>query len=414
MYFVQVYSKPSTTHYCLAALFTVEAEHTSYNSEYGGNVVMGCRFSSKPANSQNDLKVIWHWMDGSPDQEVIRLVGNLESSSSSKFKGRVKLLTDELKNSWAKIQISDLRITDSGTYQCLVQTTEGTDYKTIALSVGAPYHSVSKQIERTAEGDKVVLTCQSEGYPQSPVVWQDGHLQSYSSNTTTTTTPDGLIKVVSQIEVSSSEKTKYTCNFTKDHSSATFHIPDDIPLRQGENDILIVVLCVGLVLTAIGLGVVIYRRRKGNCLLIQLNTEPKLNVIYSRIYSQIPVKSCYLREGLPGSGKTTVADILLSSWTNAASIFLDASFLDLLMYVNCTTWKVTCSRKQECGSILVEKISAEKLRTILSQSNKTLRFLSERGYYRALVTSFACDCPVLEQDLKTRGTLKCQEQSTKY
>lgn len=105
MYFVQVYSKTSTTHYCLAALFTVEAEHTSYNSEYGGNVVMGCRFSSKPANSQNDLKVIWHWMDGSPDQEVIRLVGNLESSSSSKFKGRVKLLTDELKNSWAKIQV---------------------------------------------------------------------------------------------------------------------------------------------------------------------------------------------------------------------------------------------------------------------------------------------------------------------
>ncbi|XP_032426896.1 programmed cell death 1 ligand 1 isoform X1 [Xiphophorus hellerii] len=254
---LQVSLQPS-----LAALFTVEAEHTSYNSEYGGNVVMGCRFSSKPANSQNDLKVIWHWMDGSPDQEVIRLVGNLESSSSSKFKGRVKLLTDELKNSWAKIQISDLRITDSGTYQCLVQTTEGTDYKTIALSVGAPYHSVSKQIERTAEGDKLVLTCQSEGYPQSPVVWQDGHLQSYSSNTTTTTTPDGLIKVVSQIEVSSSEKTKYTCNFTKDHSSATFHIPDDIPLRQGENDILIVVLCVGLVLTAIGLGVVVYRRRK--------------------------------------------------------------------------------------------------------------------------------------------------------
>ncbi|XP_054896382.1 programmed cell death 1 ligand 1-like isoform X2 [Poeciliopsis prolifica] len=255
---LQVSLQPS-----LAALFTVEAEHTSYSSEYGGNVVMGCRFSSKPANPQNDLKVIWHRLDGSPDQEVIRLVDNFESSASSKFKGRVKILTDELKNSWAKIQISDLRITDSGTYQCLVQTAEGTDYKTIALSVGAPYHSVSKQIERTAEGDKVVLTCQSEGYPQSPVVWQDGRLQSYSSNTTATTTPGGLIKVISQIEVSSSEKTNYTCNFTKDHSSATFHIPDDIPLHQGENDILIVVLCVGLILTAIVLGVIIYRRQKG-------------------------------------------------------------------------------------------------------------------------------------------------------
>uniref|UniRef100_A0A3B3TS16 Ig-like domain-containing protein n=1 Tax=Poecilia latipinna TaxID=48699 RepID=A0A3B3TS16_9TELE len=263
---LQVSLQPS-----LAALFTVEAEHTSYNSEYGGSVVMGCRFSSKPANPQNDLKVIWHLMDAGPDQEVIRLVNNLESSVSSKFKGRVKLLTDELKNSWAKIQVFLLFYYLFTSYELYKHT--GVDQMRCSLT---PYHSISKQIERTAEGDKVVLTCQSEGYPMSPVVWQDEHLQSYISNTTTTTTPDGLIKVVSQIEVSSSEKIKYTCNFTKDHSSATFHIPDDIPPRQGENDILIVVLCLGLVLTATGLGVVIYRRRKGNYLLILLNTEPKL------------------------------------------------------------------------------------------------------------------------------------------
>lgn len=32
-------------------------------------------------------------------------------------------------------QLSELRINDSGTYQCLVQTDEGADYKEIALSV---------------------------------------------------------------------------------------------------------------------------------------------------------------------------------------------------------------------------------------------------------------------------------------
>lgn len=32
-------------------------------------------------------------------------------------------------------QVSRLRINDSGTYQCLVQTGEGADYKEISLSV---------------------------------------------------------------------------------------------------------------------------------------------------------------------------------------------------------------------------------------------------------------------------------------
>lgn len=45
------------------------------------------------------------------------------------------------------LQISDLRITDSGTYQCLVQTTEGTDYKTITLSVvGKAFLRISNSV----------------------------------------------------------------------------------------------------------------------------------------------------------------------------------------------------------------------------------------------------------------------------
>ncbi|KAM4719232.1 programmed cell death 1 ligand 1-like [Anableps anableps] len=490
---LQVFLQPS-----LAALFTVEAERTLYMSEYGGNVVMGCKFSSKPENPQHDLKVIWHWMDGNLYQEVIRLKDNVENSTSSKYQGRVKLLTDELKNGWAKLQISDVRMTDSGTYQCLVQTEEGTDYKTITLSVRAPYKSVSKRIERTAEGDKVVLTCQSEGYPQSPVVWQDGQTERHSPNTTATTTPDGLFKVTSQIEVSSSEKNNYTCNFIEDGYSATFRIPDDIPLPHGKNDALITVLCIGLILTAIGVGVVTYRRRKGgrtpntrNCLVddgesmsaaaclqrdkgneveeIVITEEENLRMHLKAYYSELylttkmrhhcdsfatdelphrlqnneglPLRlqdllpnagELLLLEGPPGSGKTTVAHILLSSWTDAASKFLDAGFLDLLMYVNCSTMKGDLFQEATTQLSLSKKISVGELRTILSRSNKTLllldgykegnhffdetlkRFLSERGSCRVLVTSCLGDCPMLKQNLKTRGTLKLQMQSAKY
>lgn len=37
--------------------------------------------------------------------------------------------------SFVTSQMSNLRINDSGTYQCLVQTSEGADYKSISLSV---------------------------------------------------------------------------------------------------------------------------------------------------------------------------------------------------------------------------------------------------------------------------------------
>lgn len=85
--------------------FTVEAEHTKYTSEYGGSVVMGCKFYPKPSHPQNDLKVTWHWTAASPYQEVIRIDKAVEHSTSQKYQSRVKFLTDELKDGWAKIQV---------------------------------------------------------------------------------------------------------------------------------------------------------------------------------------------------------------------------------------------------------------------------------------------------------------------
>ncbi|XP_041825113.1 programmed cell death 1 ligand 1-like isoform X2 [Melanotaenia boesemani] len=255
---LQILFQPS-----LSVLFIVEAEQTMYQSEFGGKVVMGCKFFPKPSNPHSDLKVIWQWTNNHVYQEVIRIDNNQEHSASQKYQGRVKLLTDELKEGWAKLQVSNLRINDSGNYQCLVQAAEGTDYKTISLSVKAPYKSVTKYIEKTAEEDVVLLTCQSQGYPESNVTWQDKLLQRHSSNTTTKLTPDQLYKITSQIQVNPSEKNNYTCTFTNDGYSATFHIPDEIPVSYGRSEALIVVLSIAVTLIVITVGVFMYRRRKG-------------------------------------------------------------------------------------------------------------------------------------------------------
>lgn len=82
---------------------------------------------------------------------------------------------------------------------------------------------MTKRIE-AADG-KMLLTCQSEGYPRSSVEWQDGHGQQIESRTTAESMPDQRFKVTSEIPLSSLDKNNYTCNFTTDGNSATFHIP---------------------------------------------------------------------------------------------------------------------------------------------------------------------------------------------
>ncbi|XP_028273073.1 programmed cell death 1 ligand 1-like [Parambassis ranga] len=248
----------------LSVLFTVEAERTMYKSEFRGDVVMGCRFNPRVLPTRSDLKVTWLWINGTSAQEVIRIDNGIEHSASQKYNGRVKVLKDELGNGWAKLQMSQLRIDDSGSYQCLVHTGEGTDYKTIALSVEAPYKTVTKHIEKAAEGDTVLITCHAEGYPKSSVVWQDGHMKTHNCSTTIIETQERLFNISSQIRVSSAAKNNYTCTFTNDGFSATFHFPDDILVPQTKNDALITVLCIGVMLIAVGVGVFTYRQRKGS------------------------------------------------------------------------------------------------------------------------------------------------------
>ncbi|XP_069019853.1 programmed cell death 1 ligand 1-like [Embiotoca jacksoni] len=255
---LQVMFQPS-----LSVLFTVEAERTMYVSEFGENIVMGCRFYPRPSHPQHDLKVAWLWVTPTTAQDVIQIDNGVKHSSSQKYQGRVEVLTEELKDGWAKLKISGLRINDSGNYQCLVQTGKGADYKTINLSVRAPYKSVIKRIEKAAEGDEVLLTCQSEGYPQTSVVWQDEHQQRRSPNITAVSTPEQLFKITSQIQVSSSETNKYTCNFTNDGYTATFHIPGDLPTFHAKSDALIIVFSIAAIMVIIIVGVLTYGRRKG-------------------------------------------------------------------------------------------------------------------------------------------------------
>ncbi|XP_035464659.1 butyrophilin subfamily 2 member A2 [Scophthalmus maximus] len=482
----------------LSVLFTVEAERNMYESQFGGDVVMGCRFQPKSSDPSADLKVTWHWIKPESDREVYQMNNGAERSASPEYQGRVRLLTEELREGWAKLKLSRLRINDSGTYQCLVETAEGADYKTIALSVVAPYTAVTKRLERTAEGDGVLLTCQSEGYPKSSVVWQDENLQRLRANTTSEPTPDQRYKVTSQMRVSSSDRDRYTCNFTNDGRSATFRLPEEIPVPQKKNNALIVILSIGVVVAVVSVAVLMYlRRKKGSrspsaknllgdgrpfsaatCVQIDKDNEEErtipnedameenLRVFLKKHYSQffgedvgrswgafgleeLPHKlqnnegqavkleallpeagETLFLEGPPGSGKTTVAHILISSWTEGSTSPLGLSSLRLLLHVDCSAVERDLFQEVATQLSLTEKTSMEdELRTAFTRSSEALllldgyregnhvfdvslqRFLRDRGGCRVLVTACPGHCPTLREAFGTGGVLKLQAQT---
>lgn len=142
-------------------------------------------------------------------------------------------------------------------------------------------------------------------------------------------------------------------------------------------------------------------------------------------------------EGPPGSGKTSAAYILISSWgqgtTHPLSNSLELNILQLLFYLDCST--VTGDLFQEVMTqlSLEETIStADELRTMLTRSSETLllldgyragnphfdeslkRLLSETGGCRLLVMTSQEHSPLLKDTARTARVLKLQTQTVKY
>lgn len=117
------------------ALFTVESEQNSYNGELHDKITMGCRFSSIP--SVSDISVIWKRISPLPSVDLYQLDKGRENPSaiSTQFQSRVRLLREELKKFRAVIELSQLRLNDSGTYQCIVIHASEDDYKQTTLTV---------------------------------------------------------------------------------------------------------------------------------------------------------------------------------------------------------------------------------------------------------------------------------------
>ncbi|KFO91184.1 Programmed cell death 1 ligand 1, partial [Buceros rhinoceros silvestris] len=198
----------------LNALFTVEAPQSLYTVERGSNVTMECTFPVKGELMFRDLSVSWEKKDEIKKQVYSLLKGKEDfKNQHSDFKGRIKLLKENLSLGQSLLQITDVKLRDAGIYQCVIGY-RGADYKTINLKVNAPYRTITQGVVSTGDNEWK-LTCQSEGYPQAEVIWQNREYEDLTdkANTSYETGNDQLYHVTSTLTIKSSIDEIFYCIF---------------------------------------------------------------------------------------------------------------------------------------------------------------------------------------------------------
>ncbi|XP_069096385.1 programmed cell death 1 ligand 1-like isoform X3 [Pleurodeles waltl] len=120
------------------ALFSVKVPESSYTVQIGTTVDLECNFPVIDTLRIKDLTITWLWRKSpETDQQEVYVFHNGKediSKQDSRYKGRATLVKDTLFTGRVVLQISNIRLSDRGTYQCLIGY-GGADYRHIDLLV---------------------------------------------------------------------------------------------------------------------------------------------------------------------------------------------------------------------------------------------------------------------------------------
>ncbi|XP_021236975.1 programmed cell death 1 ligand 2 isoform X2 [Numida meleagris] len=261
----------------VSALFTVEVPQQLYVVEYGSNVTMECRFPVNSSLNLGLLSVVWEQKrQGQLESRDVYTFHNgkaLLSSQHHDYMGRAALLHNELKSGRAILQITSVKITDAGSYLCLIDY-QGADYKYITLEVKASYKTINTQKTRKWNEDKFAFICQSEGFPLAEVFWQNekNFSLSGSANTTYTLTADGLYNVTSILIFNQNMNENYSCIFwnkelNENTSAHIYSLALMSTQYGGQKSLILFIVATCVIILAFLSALTIFQKRKSfkNC-----------------------------------------------------------------------------------------------------------------------------------------------------
>ncbi|XP_072349724.1 CD276 antigen homolog [Scyliorhinus torazame] len=208
-------------------------------AECGKDTLLRCSFSP-PHHSPSDLVI--HWLKGGSNGDEITIYTFYHDQEhwnlvSAEFINRTWCPNITQSPGNCSLLLRDVRVTDSGTYRVFIKPISENVEAFTLLQVTAPYSQPLIRVSTFCSDNNSahhVLTCSvTGGYPAGNVQWHTalGEDRTAEAKTTNVTSADGLIGIVSQLNITASTNQTYTCSVsnpllpTQHHVSKT--LPDD-------------------------------------------------------------------------------------------------------------------------------------------------------------------------------------------
>uniref|UniRef100_A0A3Q1JRE9 Ig-like domain-containing protein n=1 Tax=Anabas testudineus TaxID=64144 RepID=A0A3Q1JRE9_ANATE len=173
--------------------------------------------------SRSDLNnvIVYVWRSG---QEYVK-------ENDPSYTGRTSLFTDELKHGNISLKLSEVKLSDKGTYKCFIPKL---NKQTLVELVVGNLTGI--------DGDKggVVLQCESKGwYPEPELLWLDAEGKILSAGPTETVRgPDDLYTVSSRVTVEKRHSNNITCRVQQRNINQTRETQIYVPGKHEFNQYL--------------------------------------------------------------------------------------------------------------------------------------------------------------------------------
>ncbi|KAK1151949.1 butyrophilin subfamily 1 member A1-like isoform X1 [Acipenser oxyrinchus oxyrinchus] len=190
--------------------FKVEVPVEPMSAHVGSSILLPCRIST--GVSAVGMEVRWV-KNGNEAVHVYVSGADLEGQQSPGFKGRTHLDKEALGAGNVSLQLNDVRVSDEGSYQCLVVSKSWFTDATMKLKVSAMGSSPRFTVAGRQDSD-VTLQCDSEGwFPKPELQWRNVKGTDLTGRAVLTEKPgaDGLFTLQSALQISEQEADEITC-----------------------------------------------------------------------------------------------------------------------------------------------------------------------------------------------------------